>query len=64
MLKAIGYLHSLGICRRDIKPQNVLIGPSDYTIYICDFGCAKHLVKGNLIFLIYVVDILYRLNKF
>ena len=45
MLKCIGYLHSLGICHRDIKPQNILIDPKDYTLKLCDFGCAKHLVK-------------------
>ena len=45
MLKCIGYLHSLGICHRDIKPQNILIDPKDYTLKLCDFGCAKHLKK-------------------
>ena len=45
MLKCIGYLHSLGICHRDIKPQNILIDPKDYTLKLCDFGCAKHLIK-------------------
>ena len=45
MLKSIGYLHSIGICHSDIKPQNILIDLSDYTLKLCDFGCAKQLVK-------------------
>lgn len=47
MIKSIGYLQSLSICHRDIKPQNLLINPEDYTLKLCDFGCAKHLVQGE-----------------
>jgi glycogen synthase kinase 3 beta len=47
MLKSVGYLQSLGICHRDIKPQNIMLNPKDYTLKLCDFGCAKKLVAGE-----------------
>ena len=47
MLKSIGYLHSIGICHRDIKPQNILINEKEKLIKICDFGSAKKLRKGE-----------------
>ncbi|CBK24317.2 Protein kinase [Blastocystis hominis] len=43
MFKGLAYIHSRGICHRDIKPQNVLIDPKTHVIKICDFGSAKRL---------------------
>ncbi len=46
MLKAIGYLHGVGVCHRDLKPQNVLVDSGKGRLKICDFGSAKKLIKG------------------
>ena len=37
----------IGICHRDIKPQNLLVDPSSHLMKLCDFGSAKRLVRGD-----------------
>jgi serine/threonine protein kinase len=43
----LNYIHTAGICHRDIKPQNVLIDPAQRTLKVCDFGSAKILEPGQ-----------------
>ncbi|CAD5174309.1 shaggy-related protein kinase kappa isoform X1 [Musa acuminata AAA Group] len=46
--RALAYMHNaVGICHRDIKPQNLLVNPHTYQLKLCDFGSAKVLVKGE-----------------
>jgi glycogen synthase kinase 3 beta len=47
LFRSLAYIHSLGICHRDIKPQNLLLDPSSGILKLCDFGSAKHLVRGE-----------------
>ncbi|XP_028791445.1 glycogen synthase kinase-3 homolog MsK-3 [Neltuma alba] len=46
--RALAYVHnSIGVCHRDIKPQNLLVNPHTHQLKLCDFGSAKVLVKGE-----------------
>jgi len=47
LCRSLAYVHSLGICHRDIKPQNLLINPATHELKLCDFGSAKILIKGE-----------------
>ena len=47
LLKSINYINTIGICHRDIKPQNVLVDPNTHLLKLCDFGSAKRLIKGE-----------------
>ncbi|KAI9497680.1 kinase-like domain-containing protein [Zychaea mexicana] len=47
VIRSLAYIHSLGICHRDIKPQNILLDPTTGVCKMCDFGSAKILVAGE-----------------
>lgn len=47
MCRAIAYIHALGVCHRDIKPQNLLVDPASHVLKLCDFGSAKMLAPGE-----------------
>jgi len=38
LFRSLAYIHSLGICHRDIKPQNLLLDPDTGVLKLCDFG--------------------------
>jgi len=45
--RSLAYIHSLGICHIDIKPQNLLLDTNSHRVKLCDFGSAKALAKGQ-----------------
>lgn len=47
LFRSLAYIHSHGICHRDIKPQNLLLDPDTAVLKLCDFGSAKQLLQGE-----------------
>ncbi|KAI9293258.1 Pkinase-domain-containing protein [Neoconidiobolus thromboides FSU 785] len=47
IVRSLIYIHSMGICHRDIKPQNILLDAKSGVLKLCDFGSAKVLTKGE-----------------
>ncbi|EIE26193.1 Pkinase-domain-containing protein, partial [Coccomyxa subellipsoidea C-169] len=47
MCRALAHIHAMGVCHRDIKPQNLLVNTHTHELKLCDFGSAKVLVKGE-----------------
>jgi glycogen synthase kinase 3 beta len=47
LFRSLAYIHSVGICHRDIKPQNLLLNPATGVLKLCDFGSAKILIAGE-----------------
>ena len=42
LFRCLAYIHSRGICHRDVKPQNLLLNPETHVIKLCDFGRLLH----------------------
>ena len=47
LARGLAFIHSAGICHRDIKPQNLLVCGRTHALKLCDFGSAKRLVAGE-----------------
>ena len=47
MCRALAHIHGMGVCHRDIKPQNLLVNTHTHQLKLCDFGSAKVLACSS-----------------
>ena len=47
MARGLAAIHKIGVCHRDIKPQNLFVDTQTHALKICDFGSAKTLTPGE-----------------
>ena len=51
LIKAVRYLHVLGICHRDLKTDNIVLSGEEFIIKLLDFGLSSKIIKtkdGNV----------------
>ena len=47
ILKGLDFIHSVGICHRDLKTENILLNPATKEIKLCDFGLCRFVTSGE-----------------
>ena len=45
IVKALRYLHNLGLCHRDLKTDNIVLSGEEFTIKLLDFGFSSKIIR-------------------